>query len=103
MKKQLQAVQQMHHGLNGAVLVRLPIFIVHVQVSCSFNDYNDVDSNESLVMTYVSDNNGGDGGDFELISQHRDQNPNICQRPKAIDYKTQRNRFIFSFHPLCLF
>ena len=37
------------------------------------------------------DNNGGDGGDFELISQHRDQNPQICQKPKAIDYKTQRN------------
>ena len=48
-------------------------------------------------MTIVSDNNGGDGGDFELISQHRDQNPKICQKPKAIDYKTQRNRFIFQF------
>ena len=48
-------------------------------------------------MQNVSDNNGGDGGDFELISQHREQNPKICQKPKAIDYKTQRKRFIFQF------
>ena len=50
----------------------------------------------------IPDNNGGDGGDFELISHHRDQNPNICQKPKAIDYKTQRNRFIFQFQLILL-
>lgn len=50
--------------------------------------------NKRLILN-VQDNNGGDGGDFELISQHREKNPKICQKPKAIDYKTQRNCFPF--------
>ena len=60
---------------------------------------------DSLVITHdirnhFLDNNGGDGGDFELITQHRDKNPKLCEKPKAIDYKTNRNciKMIYMTH-----
>lgn len=34
-----------------------------------------------------ADTNNADGGDYELLITHRQRNPQICQRPSAIDYR----------------